>query len=319
MTEYTDDNAAPHIAPNDETKPGWATLAWIAIRPHTLPLSISPVLAGGVVGWVQGGTARPDIVVTAALSAMLIQIATNLHNDAIDTLNGTDRADRLGPVRISQRGWVKPGNVLRASYVCYALAALIGSWLVVLGGWPVLAIGVLSIAAAWSYSSGPSPISRGPLGELFVLLFFGLIAVGTIAWLHSGTLTPAALLVGLVVGLPATTVLLINNTRDIEGDRRAGRRTLAILLGRERALFLCRLFPFAIIAALAALALLGDPWFGALAGLIGLVIVMPIRHLMAETTPPALFNDSLKRVVRFQLLLTAALCTGIIVTSLIAG
>ncbi|MDT8437464.1 MAG: 1,4-dihydroxy-2-naphthoate octaprenyltransferase [Wenzhouxiangellaceae bacterium] len=300
-------------------RPGAGTIAWLAIRPHTLPLSISPVLAGSVVGWVESGMLRPDILLTAGLSAMLIQIGTNLHNDAVDTLNGTDRADRVGPVRVAQRGWVKPETLLHAANGCYALAALLGAWLVVLGGWPILAIGLLSIAAAWSYSSGPWPISRGPLGELVVLLFFGLIAVGTIAWLHTGTLSPAALLVGLVVGLPATTVLLINNTRDIEGDRRAGRRTLAIVLGRRRALQLCRLFPPAMVAGLIALALLGDPWFGALAGLAGLVIILPIRHLMAETTAPELFNESLKRVVRFQLLLTTALCTGIVLTRLLVG
>jgi len=295
----------------NEPRPNPARIAWLAIRPHTLPLSLSPVLAGSVVGWVESGSFRPDILFAAALSAMLIQIGTNLHNDAIDTLNGTDRADRIGPVRITQRGWLSPAQMLMAARSVFALAALAGSWLIVLGGWPVLAIGVISIAAAWGYSSGPWPISRGPLGELFVLLFFGLIAVGTIAWLHSGTLSAAALLVGLIVGLPAAMVLLINNARDIESDRRAGRRTLAILLGRRLSLRLCALLPAVIAMGLIALTLLGDPWFGALAGLVGLTLLWPIRHLMAESASPELFNDSLKRVVQFQLALTTALCLGL--------
>jgi len=295
----------------NEPRPNPARIAWLAIRPHTLPLSLSPVLAGSVVGWVESGSFRPDILFAAALSAMLIQIGTNLHNDAIDTLNGTDRADRIGPVRITQRGWLSPAQMLMAARSVFALAALAGSWLIVLGGWPVLAIGVISIAAAWGYSSGPWPISRGPLGELFVLLFFGLIAVGTIAWLHSGTLSAAALLVGLIVGLPAAMVLLINNARDIESDRRAGRRTLAILLGRRLSLQLCALLPAVIAMGLIALTLLGDPWFGALAGLVGLTLLWPIRHLMAESASPELFNDSLKRVVQFQLALTTALCLGL--------
>jgi 1,4-dihydroxy-2-naphthoate octaprenyltransferase len=265
-----------------------------------------------VVGWVESGSFRPDILCAAALSAMLIQIGTNLHNDAIDTLNGTDRADRVGPVRITQRGWVSPAQMLGATRLAFAFAALAGAWLVVLGGWPVLAIGALSIAAAWGYSSGPWPISRGPLGELFVLLFFGLVAVGTIAWLHTGTLSPAAILVGLVVGLPATMVLLINNARDIESDRHAGRRTLAILLGRASAMRLCGVFLVAVIAGLVGLALLGEPWFGALAGLIGLVIVLPIRHLMAESASPEDYNAGLKRMVKFQLALTTALCLGLV-------
>lgn len=295
----------------NEPRPNPARIAWLAIRPHTLPLSLSPVLAGSVVGWVESGSFRPDILFAAALSAMLIQIGTNLHNDAIDTLNGTDRADRIGPVRITQRGWLSPAQMLMAARSVFALAALAGSWLIVLGGWPVLAIGVISITAAWGYSSGPWPISRGPLGELFVLLFFGLIAVGTIAWLHSGTLSAAALLVGLIVGLPAAMVLLINNARDIESDRRAGRRTLAILLGRRLSLRLCALLPAVIAMGLIALTLLGDPWFGALAGLVGLTLLWPIRHLMAESASPELFNDSLKRVVQFQLALTTALCLGL--------
>jgi len=302
----------------NEPRPNPARIAWLAIRPHTLPLSLSPVLAGSVVGWVESGSFRPDILFAAALSAMLIQIGTNLHNDAIDTLNGTDRADRIGPVRITQRGWLSPAQMLMAARSVFALAALAGSWLIVLGGWPVLAIGVISITAAWGYSSGPWPISRGPLGELFVLLFFGLIAVGTIAWLHSGTLSAAALLVGLIVGLPAAMVLLINNARDIESDRRAGRRTLAILLGRRLSLQLCALLPAVIAMGLIALTLLGDPWFGALAGLVGLTLLWPIRHLMAESASPELFNDSLKRVVQFQLALTTALCLGLAL-ALLAG
>lgn len=297
-------------------RPNSFRLAWLAIRPHTLPLSLSPVLAGSVVGWVESGNFRPDILLAAALSAMLIQIGTNLHNDAVDTINGTDRADRVGPVRVTQRGWVSAAQMLGATRLAFALAALAGAWLVVLGGWSVLAIGVISITAAWSYSSGPWPISRGPLGELFVLLFFGLVAVGTIAWLHTGSLSPAALLTGLVVGLPATMVLLINNARDIESDRRAGRRTLAILIGRRNAMRLCGVFLVAVVAGLVGLAGLGEPWFGALAGLVGLVIVLPIRHLIAESASPEDYNAGLKRMVKFQLALTAALCLGVVLATL---
>jgi len=273
------------------------------------------VIAGCVVGWVESGAFRPDILVSAGLSAMLIQAGTNLHNDAVDTLNGTDQPDRVGPVRVTQRGWVTPGTMLNAARAAFALAALIGSWLIVLGGWPVALIGIASIASAWGYSSGPWPISRGPLGELFVLLFFGVIAVGTIAWLHSGTLSPAALLTGLLVGLPATMVLLINNARDIEGDTRAGRRTLAILIGRTASIRLCKAFLVVIVLGLIALALLGEPWFGALAGMVGLIVVLPIRQLQAEAAGPEVWNASLKRVVKFQLALTLAVCVGIVLVA----
>jgi len=299
------------------SRPSPRHIAWLAIRPHTLPLSLSPVLAGSVVGWIESGGFRPDILLAAGLSAAAIQIGTNLHNDAVDTLNGTDTEARVGPVRVTQRGWVRPRTMLRAAWVSFGLAVLAGLWLIVLGGWPVLAIGALSILAAWGYSTGPWPISRGPFGELVVLLFFGVVAVATVAWLHTGRVTPAALLTGFVIGLPAMMVLLINNTRDIESDRAAGRHTLAIALGRRISLKLCALLPAAIAAGLVGLALLGDPWFGALAGLVGLVLLWPIRHLMAESAPPEAFNESLKRVVRFQLALTLALCAGLGLASLI--
>jgi len=302
---------------SEPTRPSPARIAWLAIRPHTLPLSLSPVLAGSVVGWIESGGFRPDILLAAGLSAAAIQIGTNLHNDAVDTLNGTDTEARVGPVRVTQRGWVRPRTMLRAAWVSFGLAVLAGLWLIVLGGWPVLAIGALSILAAWGYSTGPWPISRGPFGELVVLLFFGVVAVATVAWLHTGRVTTAALLTGFVIGLPAMMVLLINNTRDIESDRAAGRHTLAIALGRRISLKLCALLPAAIAAGLVGLALLGDPWFGALAGLVGLVLLWPIRHLMAESAPPEAFNESLKRVVRFQLALTLALCAGLGLASLI--
>ncbi len=300
-----------------EARPNWRQLAWLAVRPHTLPLSLSPVLAGCVVGWIESGAFRPDILAAAGLSAAAIQIGTNLHNDAIDTLNGTDTDARVGPVRVSQRGWVTPRQMLRAAYASFAFAVLAGLWLIVLGGWPVLAIGLVSIVAAWAYSSGPWPISRGPFGELFVLLFFGIVAVATVAWLHSGRVTLAALLTGFVIGLPAMMVLLINNARDVESDRAAGRRTLAILLGRRASLRLCAVLPAAIAAGLIGLALLGDPWFGALAGLAGLALLWPVRHLMAEATAPEVFNQSLKRVVRFQLVLTTALCIGLVAAAIL--
>ena len=300
-------------------KPGPGRLAWIAIRPHTLPLSLSPVLAGSVVGWIESGGFRPDILLAGALAAAAIQIGTNLHNDAVDTLNGTDNDKRVGPVRITQRGWATPQQMLRASHIVFALAFVFGSYLVALGGLPILLIGVISVIAAYGYSSGPWPISRGPLGELFVLVFFGLVAVGGIAWLHTGQLTTAAVLVGLVVGLPASMVLLINNARDIETDRAAGRRTLAIVLGRKGSLRLFAVFLVAVAASLVLLALQGGPWLGALAGLGGLLTALPIWNRLGENAPPEAFNASLKGTVRFQMALTAVVCAGLLLAAVLGS
>jgi len=300
-----------------DARPSAARLAWIAARPHTLPLSLSPVFAGSVVGWIESGTFRPDILIAGALAAAAIQIGTNLHNDAVDTLNGTDTPDRIGPVRVTQRGWVTPVQMLRASHLVFAMAFVFGSYLVALGGLPILLIGLVSVIAAYGYSSGPWPISRGPFGELFVLVFFGLIAVGAIAWLHTGQLSSAAVLVGLVVGLPASMVLLINNARDIETDRLAGRKTLAIVLGRRGSLRLFGVFLAAVAASLVLLALQGGPWLGALAGLGGLLTAIPIWNRLGENAPPEAFNASLKGTVRFQLALTAVVCAGLLLAAVI--
>lgn len=296
-----------------------ARLAWIAARPHTLPLSLSPVLAGSVVGWIESGSFRPDILIAGGLAAAAIQIGTNLHNDASDTLNGTDSADRVGPIRVSQRGWATPAQMLRASHLAFALAILFGSYLVALGGLPILLIGLISIIAAYGYSSGPWPISRGPFGELFVLVFFGPVAVGGIAWLHTGQLGTAAVLVGLIVGLPASMVLLINNARDIESDRAAGRRTLAIVLGRRGSRRLFVVFLLAVAASLIMLALQGGPWLGALAGLGGLLTAVPIWNRLGENAPPEAFNASLKGTVRFQLALTAVVCAGLLLVAVLGS
>ena len=300
-------------------KPGPGRLAWLAIRPHTLPLSLSPVLAGSVVGWIESGGFRPDILLAGALAAAAIQIGTNLHNDAVDTLNGTDDDKRVGPVRVTQRGWATPQQMLRAAHLVFAMAFVFGSYLVALGGLPIVLIGVISVIAAYGYSSGPWPISRGPLGELFVLVFFGLVAVGGIAWLHTGTLSTAAVLVGLVVGLPASMVLLLNNARDIETDRAAGRKTLAIVMGRRGSLRLFAVFLVAIAASLVLLALQGGPWLGALAGLGGLLTAQPIWNRLGENASHEAFNASLKGTVRFQMSLTAVVCAGLLLAAVLSS
>ncbi|MDT8408076.1 MAG: 1,4-dihydroxy-2-naphthoate octaprenyltransferase [Wenzhouxiangellaceae bacterium] len=302
-------------------RPTWPTIAWHAIRPHTLPLSLSPVLAGSVVGWVETGLARLDITLFAALSAAAIQIGTNLQNDAVDSMNGTDTTDRIGPPRVTQSGWLSARSVLRAAHAFFALAVICGAYLVAIGGWPIALLGLVSIAAAYAYSSGPWPISRGPFGEAFVLLFFGLVAVGGVAYLYTGALEPAAWLMGLIVGLPASAVLLINNLRDLEGDRRAGRKTLAIVLGRRGSVRLFGVLLVGVGSSIAALATLGWPWPGALLGLAGLLYALPIWSLLrsdntadntAAGTAPS-FNQSLKKAARFQFLLTLVVCLGVIV------
>ena len=170
----------------------------------------------------------------AAVAAALIQIGTNLYNDAADAGLGADSSARVGPPRVTALGLIDGKRVALAGYGCFGAAVLAGLYLVVVGGWPILALGVASIACGWAYSGGPAPISYSPLGEIFVLLFFGVFAVAGTCWLAAGSVGSPAVLAGAALGLFAAAVLLVNNHRDRAEDARAGRRTLAILAGPER-------------------------------------------------------------------------------------
>jgi 1,4-dihydroxy-2-naphthoate octaprenyltransferase len=220
---------------------------WIlAVRPKTLSAAIVPVLMAAAlarrVDWA--------IFACALAGAVLIQIATNLINDAIDFHKGTDTGERLGPVRVTQAGLISPRRVMGAAWVCLFGAALCGVPLILRGGWPMLAIGLASMALAYGYTGGPYPLAYHGLGELFVMLFFGLIAVGGTYYVLTLELTRDALLAGLAAGSLATVLLVINNVRDVEGDRRSEKRTLAVRFGEvfaraEVALF--ALLPFAVV------------------------------------------------------------------------
>jgi len=219
--------------PSSPIPTGWR-LWWIAARPRTLSLAVTPVLAGSALAWSEGAPHQWLPALAALGSALLIQVGTNLHNDAADFESGNDQPERVGPVRVSAAGWIQPETVRRGALFAFGLALALGGYLVQVGGWPILLIGVFSLLAAWSYSGGPHPISHTPLGELFVWLFFGLLAVAGSHYLQSGTLAPSALVAGSALGLLAAAVLMVNNSRDRVGDIAAGRRTLAALLGPRR-------------------------------------------------------------------------------------
>jgi len=209
---------------------GWRVW-WTAARPRTLPLAASPVLVGIALAWAEGTAPRWLTALATLLAALLIQIGTNLHNDAADHERGNDGADRLGPLRVTAAGWASAAAVRHAAHLAFVAAFALGIHLAIVGGWPIVAIGLASLAAGYAYSGGPRPISYSPFGELFVLVFFGLVAVGGSHYLQSGAPTLRALFAGLAVGMPAAAVLLVNNLRDRGADLAAGRRTLAAVLG----------------------------------------------------------------------------------------
>jgi len=205
---------------------------WVlAARFKTVSLSQAPVWAGS---WLaaEAGHWRPGVMLAAMLAAGAIQIGTNLWNDAADAASGVDRADRLGPPRMTALGLLDGSEVRRAALAAFGVAVLAGLWLVAVGGWPIIAIGLVSLALGYLYSMGPRPLSGLPFGEILVIAFFGLVAVSGTAWLQGvDPFATRTLLVGLMVGLPGAAVLMLNNHRDRVQDARAGRRTLAIVIG----------------------------------------------------------------------------------------
>ena len=264
-------------------------------------------MAGSALAWSDLGHLDPRPAVAALVGALAIQAGTNLYNDVGDALRGGDQPLRQGPPRVTALGWATPERVRRAALVCFGLAALVGLYLVWLGGWPILALGLASLAAGWAYSGGPRPIAYTPLGEVFVIAFFGLGAVGGSYDLQTGSVSAGALVVGLALGSVASAVLLANNYRDMEPDRLAGRRTLAIRVG-VHASRLC--YAGFILMPLGLLASPLGPKGGWLTLAALPVAIRLIRRFVTEIRGPA-FNAILAATARFQLLLALLLAVGL--------
>jgi 1,4-dihydroxy-2-naphthoate octaprenyltransferase len=239
---------SPGKPPAAPTKPGWLA-ALLATRPKTLTASITPVAVAGALLTAQGVRVSPSLLIPAGLSALLIQIGTNLANDAFDYRKGADTAARLGPTRATQAGWLSADQVLGLSHLAFALAVLAGLPLVLHGGWPIAVVGSAAVACGYGYTAGPCPIAYLGLGDLFVLLFFGPVAVVGVSYLHTAIIDPQAALTGLQIGALAAVLLAVNNLRDVDEDRRSGKRTLAVRAGAPtvRALIVALLtFAFAV-------------------------------------------------------------------------
>lgn len=205
--------------------------AWLlAARPRTLTAAVAPVAAGTGLA-VHHGAVAPGPAVAALVGAALIQVGTNFANDYYDFVRGGDTDDRVGPVRATQSGMLKPEEVKRGMMGVLAAATVVGAYLVWVGGWPILAIGVASLACAVLYTGGPFPLAYHGLGDLFVFLFFGLIAVGGTYYVQALAWPPDALLAGAGLGVLNTAILVVNNLRDLPTDARSGKRTLAVRIG----------------------------------------------------------------------------------------
>ncbi|NTV64544.1 MAG: 1,4-dihydroxy-2-naphthoate polyprenyltransferase [Oscillochloris sp.] len=213
------------------TSPPSPVRVWLmAIRVPTLPAAVVPVLVGSATA-MAAGRFNPLAFLAALLASLLIQIGTNLANDYFDHQKGADTADRLGPTRVTQSGLVPAKTVRTVMLASFALAALCGAFLIYLGGWPILVVGLLSIASGILYTGGPFPLGYNGLGDVFTFVFFGLVAVIGTDYLHTLQLRPVAVLAALPVAMLVTAILVVNNLRDAPTDKVTGKRTLAVIYG----------------------------------------------------------------------------------------
>lgn len=205
--------------------------AWmLAARPKTLPAAVAPVLVGTALA-IDDGAFRPLPALGALAVSLLLQIAVNLANDYFDFVGGIDSDLRTGPLRVTQSGLIPPERVRLGMLTVFAAAGLIGVYLFLVAGWPVLAIGVTAALAALAYSGGPYPLASHGLGDAFVFVFFGLVAVGGTYFVQARALPGTAILAAVAPGLLITAILVVNNLRDIATDLAAGKNTLAVRLG----------------------------------------------------------------------------------------
>jgi len=271
----------------------------LAARPRTLPVAVAPVLVGTALA-ASDGRARALPAAAAAVAALLLQIGANLANDLFDHQKGADAHDRLGPPRAMQHGMLSERGMRRGIALVFAAAVVVGAYLVTVGGWPIAAVGVVSVAAGLAYTGGPFPFGYRGLGDPAVFVFFGLVAVGGSYYVQALSLAPVVLWAAVPVGALATAILVVNNLRDIDTDARVGKRTLAVRIGPRATRNEYR--------ALLALAYAAPPAFwpaGAAApGVLRALATLPRATGLARAVVPAAGGPRLNRA----LAATAQLC-----------
>ena len=262
----------------------------MAARPRTLPAAIAPVLVGtaAAVQWL-GHLPRWGAFFAALVGSIFIQIGTNLANDYSDAKRGADTADRLGPVRVTASGMVTPQRVMRATWIAFAVAVACGLYLWSVAGFGIFVIGVLSIAAGVLYTGGPRPYGYEGFGEVFVFLFFGLVAVNGAYYVQLEELDALPLGLSISIGFLAAAIIVVNNVRDVETDRRAGKNTLAVRIGREPAVQLYGLLVLGAFVVLPIALVAGEASMLPLIGLLAAPLaVKPYRTLAERRDGPAL-------------------------------
>ncbi|WNG36586.1 1,4-dihydroxy-2-naphthoate polyprenyltransferase [Archangium violaceum] len=284
---------------------------WLmAARPKTLTAALVPVMVGTALAYGLGvGRWLPALA--ALVGAMLIQIGTNLTNDYYDFKKGADTAERLGPKRVTQSGLIAPGTVLASALLCFGLAVVTGIYLVVVGGWPIVAIGLASVLAGYAYTGGPFPLGYNGLGDVFVFIFFGLVAVPGTFYVQALTVGPAAWWAAIPVGAIGTALLVVNNLRDASTDVKAGKRTLVVRFGTtmgkaEYVLLLVAAFATPLVMWGLGLA---SPWV--LLALLSVPVAVPPLKLVLEAEGAAL-NPALGGTARLQLVFGVLFSAGLL-------
>ncbi len=287
---------------------------WLmAARPRTLPAAVAPVLVGTALAATEGSIDWIAFV-AAMLGALFIQVGTNLSNDYSDARRGADTEDRLGPVRVTAGGLVPPSQVLVATYLSFALAVLCGIYLIAVAGPVLLLIGAASILAGILYTGGPRPYGYEGLGEVFVFLFFGVVAVTGSYYVQREALPWEAFVLAVPVGLLAAAILVVNNVRDMDTDRRAGKRTLAVRLGRERTR---RMYTTMLATAYVTAAL---PWIlGSLSAwlllpLLTLPLAVRLHRTVATHTDGPTLNEALAGTGKLEFLFCVLLAAGLMLS-----
>jgi 1,4-dihydroxy-2-naphthoate octaprenyltransferase len=285
--------------------------AWrIAARPHTLPAAVVPVLVGG--GLAYGVSVfRWDAFVWALVGALAIQVAANFANDASDAHRGADTADRVGPPRMVALGVIDARRMWLATWIAVGIAAVAGIFLTLIAGWVVLLIGGSSVIAMLGYVGGPAPYGYRGLGEVFVFVFFGLVATVGSRYVHDQTAPLSAWLLAIPIGMLVTAILVVNNYRDIDTDRAAGERTLAVIMDRGPTR---TLFAVLVYGAFVAIALFGTIGWTPLSTLFSCFLVpfaaVPVRIVYAKSDGPALIR-ALKSTARLHLWVGVSLAAAV--------
>lgn len=285
--------------------------AWkTAARPHTLPAAIVPVLVGGGLAYGED-VFRLDAFSWALIGALAIQIAANFANDASDARRGADTDDRLGPPRMVALGVISSRRMWTVTWIAIAIAATAGVFLTMIAGWPILLIGGCSVIAMLGYVGGPAPYGYRGLGEVFVFVFFGLVATVGSRYVHDSTAPLSAWLLAIPVGFLVTAILVVNNYRDIETDEETGKRTLAVIMGRERTR---ALFVVLVYGAFVAIAIFGVAGWTPISTLFACFIVplaaIPTRIVYVKTDGPALIR-ALKATARLHLWVGVVLAAAV--------